>query len=142
MLGRCYWKNGFCRGPHGAYGLWERDSNEQRTQHTIINNVMNTIINNEQNYKMSYEKKQGAVWSLEWQSAQVWEIRERQKGGGGGGGGDTDDNLFKNLDVISAAGSNPSAIRQTRHFIKIFILLWTESQNPLLKLSAWAAWWI
>lgn len=36
--------------------------------------------------------------------------------------GDTGDkNLFKNLDVTSAAGSDLSATRQTGYFVKIFI---------------------
>ena len=52
-------------------------------------------------------------------------------------GGTDDKNLFKNLDVTSAAGSDLSTIRQTGYFVKIkdFHLLCTENQNPLLKLS-------
>lgn len=42
-----------------------------------------------------------------------------------GGEGERDDaedkNLFKNLDVTFAAGSNLSAVRQTRYFIKVFV---------------------
>ena len=36
-------------------------------------------------------------------------------------GGTDDKNLFKNLDVTSASGSDLSAIRQTGYFVKIFI---------------------